>query len=351
MRATPSSAASSSTTSISPLHSASGAGVGNGAGPFLGVYCGRVPAAGEDHSPNFRPDGGAPAPRRTPVIVVFGLKPERIVGAEGRIDAVPEPPSQEQAGLLVEAISSGIEAGGTVVAIVPEWFPPEGLQRLEMARALLDTERVAIHVTPLPPLAATALASPASSLAPRLPSAGLLASVLDGLSEQLHSITWLGSVAGLKRPVPSLGQHIASLTPGSAFGVSSFPEPAVHRLRPGEATVPLPPIARPSRLVVAGRPGGEADWLPGPVNQALGSLPVVRVDATPHGPMYWSTAKLAEGVVCPLDADALAGELISAVEAWACRWCGELIARSPCPLCGHRARPRRVQRPQQGART
>jgi len=285
------------------------------------------------------------------VIVVFGLKLERIVGAEGRIDAVPEPPTQEQAGLLVEALRAGIEAGGTVVAIVPEWFPPEGLQRLEMARVLLDTERVAIHVTALPPLAATALASLASSLAPRLPSAGLLASVLDGLSEQLHSITWLGSVAGLKRPAPSLGQHIASLTPGSAFGVSSFPEPAVHRLRPGEATVPLPPIARPSRLVVAGRPGGEADWLTGPVNQALGSLPVVRVDATPHGPRYWSTAKLAEGVVCPVDADALAGELISAVEAWACRWCGELIARSPCPLCGHRARPRRVQRPQQGART
>src|SRR3954447_135499 len=156
MRATPSSATSSSTTSISPLHSASGAGVGNGAGPFLGLYCGRVPAAGEDHSPNFRPDGDAPAPRRTPVIVVFGLKPERIVGAEGRIDAVPEPPSQEQAGLLVEAISSGIEAGGTVVAIVPEWFPPEGLQRLEMARVLLDTERVAIHVTAPAPLAATA---------------------------------------------------------------------------------------------------------------------------------------------------------------------------------------------------
>src|SRR4051812_29191095 len=213
MRATPSSATSSSTTSISPLHSASGAGVGNAVHPFLGLYCGRVPAAGEEHSPNFRSDGEPPAQRPTPVIVVFGLKPERIVGAEGRIDAVPEPPTQEQAGLLVEALRSGIDAGGTVVAIVPDWFPPEGRQRLEMARVLLDTERVAIHVTPLPPLAATALASLASSLAPRLPSAGLLASVLEPLSTQIHALTWLGSVSSLKHPAPSLGQHVVSLAP------------------------------------------------------------------------------------------------------------------------------------------
>jgi hypothetical protein len=284
------------------------------------------------------------------VIVVFGLKPERIVGAEGRIDAVPEPPTQEQAGLLVEALHSGIEAGGTVVAIVPEWFPPAALQRLEMARVLLDTERVAIHVTSLPPLAAAALASLASSLAPRLPSAGLLASLLDGLAGQLHTVTWLGSVSGLKRPTPSLGQHITSFSPGSAFGVSSYPEPAVHKLRNGELGVPLPTLTRPSRLVIAPRQGDEG-WLTGPVNQGLGDLPVVRVDPTPQGPAYWSTSKVVEAVVCPADADALAHELMQAVDAWACRWCGELIARSPCPLCGHRARPRRLQRPQQGART
>ena len=164
------------------------------------------------------------------MIVVFGLKPERMVGAEGRIDAVPEPPSNEQAGLLVDALSSGITAGGSVIAIVPEWFAPDGLQRLEMARALLDTDRVVIHVTPLPPLAATALASLASSLGPRLPSAGLLGSALPGLEEQLHAITWLGSVTGLKHPAPSLGQHVTSLTPNSAFGVSSYPQPAVHKI-------------------------------------------------------------------------------------------------------------------------
>ena len=156
-----------------------------------------------------------------------------------------------------------------MIAIVPDWFAPEGLQRLEMARTMLDTARVAIHVTSLPPLAATALASLASSLGPRLPSAGLLASALPGLSEQLHIITWLGSVTGLKHPAPSLGQHVSSLTPGSAFGVSSHPEPAVHKIQQGQASVPLPTVVRPSRLIVAPRNGDEG-WITGPVNAAAG---------------------------------------------------------------------------------
>jgi hypothetical protein len=219
-----------------------------------------------------------------------------------------------------------------------------------MARALLDTDRVAIHVTRLPPLAATALASLASSLAPRLLSAGLLASVLEGLETQIHAITWLGSVTALKHPAPSLGQHVSSLAPGRASAVCSFPEPAVHRVRGGEAGVPLPVVHRPSRLVVAARNGDDA-WLTGPVNEKLGGLPVLRLEPTPQGPGYWSTSKLVEGVICPVDVDALAAEIMQSAEAWACRWCGELIARSPCPLCGHRARPRRLPRPQQGART
>jgi hypothetical protein len=316
-----------------------------------------VPAREEEHSADFvsspETDGlqAPPPPRPAPVIVAFGLKPERLVGAEGRIDAVPEPPTAEQAGLLIEALASGIKAGGAVIAIVPDWFAPEGLRRLEMARTLLDTARVAIHVTSLPPLAATALASIASSLGPRLPSAGLLASALPGLSEQLHQITWLGSVTGLKHPAPSLGQHVTSLTPGSAFGVSSFPEPAVHKIQSGQPSVPLPALIRPSRLAISPRNGDE-NWITGPVNAALGNLPLVRVEPTPGGPEYWGTSKLVEAIVVPADPDGLARELLQSVDAWACRWCGELIARSPCPLCGHRARPRRRPAPpQQGART
>jgi len=291
------------------------------------------------------------ADRALPTILAFGLKPERFVGSEGRIDAVLEVPGAEEADVLVQALASGIEAGGAVIVVLPQWFPPEGALRLAMARSMLDTDRVAVHETALPPLAAAVLCSLASSLAPHVPSAGVLASLLPELETEVHVFTWLGSVSGLSAPAPSFGQHLASLGPHSAFGVSSWPEPSVHKLPTGEPGVPLPEIGRPSRMVVAPR-NGDAAWARDTVNRALGGLPVAEVEATPNGPSWWGTSKVVESVVFPVDAADLAEDLLAELEPWVCRWCRELIARSPCPLCGHRGRPvrRRAQPHQQGVR-
>ena len=63
-------------------------------------------------------------------------------------------------------------------------------------------------------------------------------------------------------------------------------------------------------------------------------------------PSWWGTGKLVESVAYPFDVQALAKELVDAADPWTCRWCRELIARSPCPLCGHRGRPVRRRPPQ-----
>ena len=72
------------------------------------------------------------------------------------------------------------------------------------------------------------------------------------------------------------------------------------------------------------------------------------------------TGKLVESVAYPVDVQRLAIELVQAADPWTCRWCREQIARSPCPMCGHRGRPprRRAAAPsvahqgdQHGART
>jgi hypothetical protein len=280
-----------------------------------------------------------------PVVLVFGLRPERLLDTEGRIDAFLEPPDQDRVGVLIEALSSGLQAGGHVIAIAPEWVGSEAIERLRMARSMLDTHRVAVHETGLPPLAATVLASLVSAAGPFAPSAGVLASLLPELEAELHVVTWLGSVTGLSTPTPSFGQHLASLAPGSAFAVSSYPEPAVHRIGGGGDAVPLPRIERPSRLVVAAR-DGDVGWIANTVNPALGGLESRQIEPTPGGQKWWGTGKLVEAVVFPIDVERLTGELSSALDPWVCRWCRELIARSPCPLCGHRGRPaRRGARP------
>jgi len=276
-----------------------------------------------------------------PVLLVLGLRPERLLDAEGRIDAFVDPPGQEQIGVLVEAATSGLQAAGSVVAIAPDWIGRAAVGRLGMVRAMLDTHRLAIHATALPPLAATALASLASVASQHTPSTGMLASLMPELEARLHAFTWLRSVAGLSTPAPSFAQHLASLAPGSAFGVSSFPEPAVSRLRGEGPTVAVPGLEGPHRLVMA--PRADAEWVLRALNPALGNLDVRRVEPTPRGPQWWGTSKLVESVVIPLDVERLVAELVSAADPWACRWCRELVARSPCPLCGHRGRPARRQ--------
>jgi hypothetical protein len=283
-----------------------------------------MPASPEDHA----------------VVLVFGLRPERLLDSEGRIDAFLEPPGQEQVDVLVEAVKSGLDEGGSVIAIAPEWIGAEPISRIAMVRSMLDTHRLAVYETALPPLAATVLASLASACAPYAPSAGVLASLLPELEAELHVFTWLGSVTGLSTPAPSFGQHVASLSPGSAFAVSSWPEPAVHRLKGDGADLPVPELARPSRLVVA--PGaGNVDWVLQTLNPALGNLEVRQVEATPRGADWWGTGKLVEAVAFPLDVQALVGHLVGVLDPWTCRWCRELVARSPCPLCGHRGKPAR----------
>ena len=110
--------------------------------------------------------------------------------------------------------------------------------------------------------------------------------------------------------------------------------------------MPLPAIGRPSRLAVSDH-GGDTGWIAS-VNAALGGLEVRDVPPTPNGAKWWGTRKLVESVAYPVDVEALGPELTAAAEPWTCRWCGEPIAGSPCPLCGHRGRsPHR----QHGART
>ena len=88
-----------------------------------------MPAAGAEHAAN------------ATTILVFGLRPERLIDSEGRIDAFVEPPGQEQVPVLVEAVRSGLQGGGSVVAIVPEWIGSEALHPGYVGRLADHVER------------------------------------------------------------------------------------------------------------------------------------------------------------------------------------------------------------------
>ena len=233
-----------------------------------------------------------------------------------------------------------------MIAVLPQWFPPGGRAAPRRWRARCSTPTASRCTRPRCRRSPGAvLCSLASSLAPHVPSAGrarLAAARARGRAARLH-------LARLRlraqrpraelRPAPRLARPRTAPS-ASPRGPS----------RPSTSSAPASPACRCRRS--RARRGWSSRRAPAtprgrarPINGALGGLPVAEVEPTPNGPTWWGTGKLVESVVFPVDVAELAAELVAELEPWLCRWCRELIARSPCPLCGHRGAPASVVAP------
>ena len=141
-----------------------------------------------------------------------------------------------------------------------DWLPPETIERVRTVRSLLQTDRVAIHVTDLPPLAASVLAALTAALAPHADSAGALAGAIDQIADELVVLAWAGSVAGLRHPGVSLLNHARSALPWSSFAIGLQPESFVRPTSAGDE-LPLAPPPYPIELLVAPEEDADLDWI------------------------------------------------------------------------------------------
>lgn len=266
-------------------------------------------------------------------VISIGFPTEPFVPDQGTIPAFPNRLGRGDYDLLVDTVRKGIDDKGHVIALYPAWSNEPALQRLETVRSALDTVRLTSYGTSLPPLAGAVLASLASAASTYISSAGALLTALPALEKELVVIAWLGSVAGLSAPSPSLWQHLASSWPRASFGVSFWPEPAVRLLTRKDPGVPVPRSYRPTLLAVSSR-DGDSHWVTEVVAPALGSPPLKRVEPTPLGPTWWGTTKLTEAVAYPVDVPVIARRITQGQRTFLCRWCAEAIASDHCPFCG-----------------
>jgi hypothetical protein len=246
---------------------------------------------------------------------------------------------------LYDAIAGPLRAHEPVIVILGDWLPEESLRSVRTVHSLLQTDRVAVHVTSLPPLAASVQAALAAALAPLSPSAGALAGALETVGGELYLMAWTGSVAGLQHPSVSLLHHARSLLPRAAFGVGLQPEAFVQSAS-REPTVPLEPVGHPLELLVAPTESAELSWVLDVVAPALGGVAVRELAPTMHGPAWWGSSRLVEVVGVPSSLHWLADAVFTDPPV-PCSWCGEPILATPCPFCGVAA-PMSANRLQQG---
>ena len=279
-------------------------------------------------------------------MLVFGLKPERLIDSEGRIDAFLEPPTQEQGETLIEAVRSGAGGGRprdrdrarsgsrATACCACRW-----------SQSALDDERLTIHETPLPPLAGRGarLARVGGRAAPAVDAACSSRCCRSSRPSCTSSRGWAASAASAC-PTPSLGQHIASLAPGQRVRRLVLSGAVRAQARPRRRRRAAAADRAPDRASRSATTAATSRWIAHRQRARSATSRSGRSSRRPTArrggaPASWSRASPTRSTC-----SGSAPSSRRPPDPWTCRWCRELIARSPCPLCGHRGRPPRRPR-------
>jgi hypothetical protein len=240
------------------------------------------------------------------------------------------PPDEQPLETALAETEALLRAHGHLVVVYPDHLPRPFVHRLHAVRALLESDRVALLPTPLPPLATGVLVRQLRQLSLCDFSPGVLASAARLLAHYVHAGAVVNSVARLDRvPVP-LSAHAKSWMPGAQFAVLAAPDPRVVRLSGGDADLPGPQY--PTRLTVASSGSLTTDW----VTRTL--APRWRVGEVHDAPLpgdsarWWGTGKVVEFAAAIPDVSVLY-QLVSSVRRDRCHWCGLELLGDRCAFC------------------
>ncbi|MFD3570181.1 hypothetical protein [Streptomyces sp. NPDC058667] len=219
---------------------------------------------------------------------------------------------------------------GHVVVVCPTSAPAAVERRLLAVRALLESDRIALVRTDLPPLGAAVLVRQLRQLAGCDFSPGVLASAARLLAHYIYAGAVLGSVSRLDRVPVSLGSHLKSWLPGAHFAVLAGPTPQITRVGTGEKPLAGPEFT--TELLLA-RGQLQTDW------PTTTLVPRWRIQgATQEAPLpetspgWWGTGKLVEFAAYLPDLSVLY-QLVSSVRRETCHWCTMDLIGDRCGFC------------------
>ncbi|GGR28243.1 hypothetical protein GCM10010282_20770 [Streptomyces roseolus] len=223
-----------------------------------------------------------------------------------------------------------VDRFGHVLVVCPASAPTAVAHRLHTVRGLLESDRIAVVRTDLPPLGAAVLVRQLRQLSTCDFSPGVLASAARLLAHYIYAGAVLGSVSRLDRVPVTLGSHLKSWLPGAHFAVLAGPTPRIVRVGADESGFTGPEFA--TRLLIA-RGQLATEWpttalaprwaVAGPVEET--ALPA-------SSPAWWGTPKLTEFAAHLPDLPVL-HRLVASVRRETCHWCGMELIGDRCGFC------------------
>ncbi|MFF5333121.1 hypothetical protein [Streptomyces sp. NPDC013181] len=214
-----------------------------------------------------------------------------------------------------------------VIAVYPAGLPAAHECRLHTVRSVLESDRIALLKSDLPPLGVAVLVRQLRQLSVCDFSAGVLASAARLLSHYVYAGALLHSVTRLDRVPVGLKAHAKSWVPGSQFAVLAHPQPQLVRIGTGDLAGPQ----YATQLVVA-RGQSTSEWVTGTLAPAWQVGAVHEAVLPDESPAWWGTPKLIEFAAFLPDVSLL-HQLVSSVRREICTWCGNELIGDRCGLC------------------
>ncbi|MFG2717370.1 hypothetical protein ACGFW5_03545 [Streptomyces sp. NPDC048416] len=224
-----------------------------------------------------------------------------------------------------------LEQHGYVIALYPASLSAAHEHRLHTVRSLLETDRLTLIKSPLPPLGLAVLVRQLRQLSVCDFSPGVMASAARLLSHYIHAGAVLNSVARLERVPVGLTAHARSWMPGSQFAVLANPEPQLIKV--GSAGALTGPDFACHLLVAKGAVG--ADWVAESLAPAWRTGAVQEAAPPADSAAWWGAGKLTEFVAHLPDISVLY-QLVASVRREQCRWCAMELIGDRCGFCASR---------------
>ncbi|MFF5445298.1 hypothetical protein [Streptomyces sp. NPDC012888] len=243
--------------------------------------------------------------------------------------AVLHPPDRQDLEQALAETTALLERHGHLLVLVPSWLPAPAARRLHTVRAILESDRIALLRTDLPPLGAALLARQLRQLTVCDFSPGVIASAARLLTHYIYAGAVLGTVAKLDRVPVDLKAHARSWAPSAQFAVLANPTPHLVKLGPG-AELPRGPEFATHLTFARGQLAG--DWPADALAPAWQVQGVLENPLPAASPAWWATPKLIEFAAAIPDTGVLY-QLVASVRREECRWCGLELIGDRCGFC------------------
>ncbi|MFF7179492.1 hypothetical protein [Streptomyces sp. NPDC008121] len=241
---------------------------------------------------------------------------------------LPAPETQPLASAVAE-LQLLLDRYGYVIVLCPSSVPTATERRLHAIRALLESDRIALVKTDLPPLGTAVLARQLRQLSVCDFSPGVIASAARLLAHYIYAGAVLGSVAKLDRVPVSLKSHVKGWLPGAQFAVLAGPVPQLDRIGPG---VPPPPGPEFVTELVLARGQLQSDWPTGTLVPKWQVRGVQEAPLPAESPRWWGTGRIVEFAAYLPDLPVL-HQLVSSVRRETCHWCAMELIGDRCGFC------------------